>query len=155
MRYLHTMVRVHDLEAALRFFVDGLGLKEMRRFDNEKGRFTLVFLNAIEDVELGQATEHRRGSAQVELTYNWPEDGTEAEIYTGGRNFGHLAYEVDDIYALCAHLQAMGVVINRPPRDGHMAFVRSPDGISVELIQKGAALPLTEPWVSMPNTGSW
>ena len=143
MRYLHTMVRVADLEASLNFYCNLLGLKEARRVENEKGRFTLVFLAAPEDEALGEA------APLVELTYNWdPED------YQGGRNFGHLAYRVDDIYAVCAKLQAGGVVINRPPRDGHMAFVRSPDGISIELLQKGV-LPPAEPWVSMPNTGSW
>ncbi|MCB9736542.1 MAG: VOC family protein [Deltaproteobacteria bacterium] len=139
MRYLHTMVRVTDIDASLRFYCDGLGLREIRRRESERGRFTLVFLAAPGDER-----------AQVELTYNWdPED------YTGGRNFGHLAYEVDDVYALCAHLQAQGVTINRPPRDGHMAFVRSPDGISVELLQRGDALAPAEPWASMPNTGAW
>ncbi len=139
MKYLHTMVRVRDIEASKRFYCDLLGLKEVRRIENEKGRFTLVFL-APEGQE----------EAQVELTWNWdPED------YGGGRNFGHLAYAVEDIYALCERLQAGGVTINRPPRDGHMAFVRSPDGISIELLQMGAALPPKEPWASMPNTGSW
>jgi len=139
MKYLHTMVRVSDLDASLRFYSEGLGLRELRRRDSEKGRFTLVFLAAPRDED-----------AQVELTYNWdPED------YGGGRNFGHLAYAVDDVYALCAHLQSLGVTINRPPRDGRMAFVRSPDGISIELLQKGDPLPATEPWASMPNTGSW
>jgi lactoylglutathione lyase len=138
-KYLHTMVRVRDIEASKRFYCDLLGLKEVRRIENEKGRFTLVFL-APEGQE----------EAQVELTWNWdPED------YGGGRNFGHLAYAVEDIYAICARLQAGGVTINRPPRDGHMAFVRSPDGISVELLQMGAARPPQEPWASMPNTGSW
>jgi lactoylglutathione lyase len=139
MKYLHTMVRVTDIEASKRFYCDLLGLKEVRRIENEKGRFTLVFL-APEGQE----------EAQVELTYNW-----DPEEYGGGRNFGHLAYAVEDIYALCARLQAGGVTINRPPRDGHMAFVRSPDGISVELLQMGAAKPPQEPWASMPNTGSW
>ena len=138
MRYLHTMVRVTDLEASLDFYCK-LGLVELRRYDEPKGRFTNVFLAAPGDE-----------SAQVELTFNWdPED------YGGGRNFGHLAYEVEDIYDLCRHLMAEGVVINRPPRDGRMAFVRSPDGISVELLQKGEALPPAEPWLSMANTGSW
>jgi lactoylglutathione lyase len=146
MRYLHTMVRVADLEAALRFWRDGLGLQEVRRAENEKGRFTLVFLAAPEDVEAARATK----APMVELTWNW-----DPETYTGGRNFGHLAYVVDDIYGLCAHLQGMGVTINRPPRDGHMAFVRSPDGISIELLQKGESLPPAEPWASMPNTGEW
>jgi lactoylglutathione lyase len=139
MKYLHTMVRVTDIDASLRFYCDGLGLKELRRSDNDKGRYTLVFLSAP-----GQE------DAQVELTYNW-----DPEVYTGGRNFGHLAYAVDNIYDTCAHLQSMGVVINRPPRDGRMAFVRSPDNISIELLQDGAALPPAEPWASMPNTGSW
>lgn len=139
MRYLHTMVRVKDLDASLDFYCAKLGLVELRRYDEPKGRFTNVFLAAPGDE-----------SAQVELTFNWdPED------YGGGRNFGHLAYEVEDIYELCRHLMAEGVVINRPPRDGRMAFVRSPDGISVELLQKGEALPPAEPWLSMANTGSW
>lgn len=139
MKYLHTMVRVTDLEASLRFYRDGLGLEVVRQKEYPQGRFTLVYLAAPGDAD-----------AQVELTYNW-----DPEVYSGGRNFGHLAYEVDDIYALCRHLMAQGVVINRPPRDGHMAFVRSPDSISIELLQKGAALPPEEPWLSMPNTGSW
>ena len=146
MRYLHTMVRVSDLDASLRFWCDHLGLKEMRRMDNEKGRFTLVFLAAPKDAERSEAER----SPEVELTYNWdPED------YTGGRNFGHLAYKVDDIYAACQRLMDGGVTINRPPRDGYMAFVRSPDGMSVELLQEGAPLPPAEPWASMPNTGVW
>jgi lactoylglutathione lyase len=139
MKYLHTMVRVTDIDASCRFYCDGLGLREVRRINNEKGRFTLVFLAAPSDE-----------SAQVELTYNW-----DRQPYGGGRNFGHLAYAVEDIYALCAHLQQMGVTINRPPRDGRMAFVRSPDQISVELLQKGDALPPREPWTSMPNSGEW
>jgi lactoylglutathione lyase len=139
MKYLHTMVRVTDVEASLRFYRDGLGLEEVRRSDNQKGRYTLIFL-----APKGQP------EAQVELTYNW-----DPEIYTGGRNFGHLAYGVEDIYATCQHLMDMGVTINRPPRDGGMAFVRSPDNISVELIQLGGALPPREPWSSMPNTGVW
>lgn len=146
MQYLHTMVRVSDLEASLHFYCDLLGLKQISRKDVEKGRFTLVFLAAPEDEE--RAREDR--APMIELTWNW-----DPEEYTGGRNFGHLAYRVDDIYALCAHLQKNGVTINRPPRDGHMAFVRSPDGISVELLQKGDALPITEPWASMENAGSW
>lgn len=138
-RYLHTMVRVTDPDASLRFYCDLLGLREVRRSDSEQGRFTLIFL-----APPGQE------DAQVELTYNWdPED------YAGGRNFGHLAYEVEDIYAACARLRAGGVVINRPPRDGRMAFVRSPDGVSIELLQMGAALAPAEPWASMPNTGVW
>ena len=139
MKYLHTMVRVTDLDASLKFYRDLLGLNELRRRDSEQGRFTLVFLAAPGDE-----------SAQLELTYNWdPED------YTGGRNFGHLAYEVDDIYALCQKLQDAGVTINRPPRDGHMAFVRSPDNISLELLQKGESLAPKEPWASMESVGQW
>ncbi len=144
MRYLHTMVRVRDLDASLRFYCDGLGLREVRRMENERGRFTLVFLAADETPD-----------AEVELTYNWPATDGEQEDYGGGRNFGHLAFRVDDIYALCAHLQSMGVTINRPPRDGHMAFVRSPDAISIELLQKGEHLPPREPWTSLPNIGTW
>lgn len=139
MKYLHTMVRVRDLDASLDFYCSKLGLRELSRRDSEAGKFTLVFLAPPGDE-----------TSQVELTYNWaPED------YTGGRNFGHLAYEVDDIYALCQHLLENGVTINRPPRDGRMAFVRSPDGISIELLQKGNARPLEEPWISMPNVGTW
>ena len=140
MKYLHTMIRVRDLDASLAFFCTGLGLEEMRRIDNEAGRFTLVFLAAPGSPE-----------AEIELTHNWGSD----EDYGSARNFGHLAFRVDDIYARCAHLQAMGVTINRPPRDGYMAFVRSPDLISVELLQDGAPLPPAEPWASMPNTGVW
>ena len=146
MRYLHTMVRVKDLDASLDFYCDKLGLQEVRRLENDKGRFTLVFLAAPKDAEQAKETQ----APLVELTYNWdPED------YDGGRNFGHLAYRVDDIYATCQHLMDGGVTINRPPRDGRMAFVRSPDGISVELLQEGDALPSQEPWASMENTGSW
>lgn len=145
MRYLHTMVRVRDLDASLRFYCEGLGLTEMYRMENDKGRFTLVFLAAPEDVELAR----ERNAPLVELTYNW-----DPEAYDGGRNFGHLAYRVDDIYETCQRLMDMGVIINRPPRDGHMAFVRSPDNISVELLQDGS-LPAAEPWASMPNTGVW
>ena len=146
MRYLHTMVRVKDLEASLHFYCDLLGLQEVRRTENEAGRFTLMFLAAPKNLDQSQA-EH---APEVELTFNWdPED------YSGGRNFGHLAYEVDDIYAACRRLMDGGVTINRPPRDGYMAFVRSPDGVSVELLQKGHALAPAEPWASMPNTGSW
>jgi lactoylglutathione lyase len=145
LRYLHTMVRVSDLDASLRFYCQGLGLTETYRVENDKGRFTLVFLAAPDDVELAKT----RQAPLVELTYNWdPED------YQGGRNFGHLAYRVDDIYETCQRLMDMGVTINRPPRDGHMAFIRSPDGVSVELLQDGA-LPAAEPWVSMPNVGAW
>jgi lactoylglutathione lyase len=140
MRYLHSMLRVHDLDATLRFFCDGLGLRETRRRDSEQGRYTLVFLVAPESPE-----------AEIELTFNW---GSQ-EDYGSARNFGHLAFEVDDIYATCAHLQAMGISVLRPPRDGRMAFVRSPDQISVELLQKGEALAPAEPWASMANSGSW
>ena len=139
MKYLHTMVRISDIDASLRFYRDGLGLEEVRRSDNEKGRYTLIFL-----APPGQP------DAQIELTFNW-----DPESYGGGRNFGHLAYAVNDIYETCAHLQGMGVDINRPPRDGHMAFVRSPDGISIEILQDGPALPQQEPWASMPNSGTW
>ena len=145
MEYLHTMIRVTDLKATIAFF-DLMGFVETRRIENEKGRYTLVFLAAAADVE--QAKKNQ--APLVELTYNWdPED------YKGGRNFGHLAYRVDDIYATCAKLKAAGVTINRPPRDGHMAFIRTPDAISIELIQKGESLPAAEPWSSMPNTGVW
>jgi lactoylglutathione lyase len=146
MQYLHTMVRVTDLDAALDFYCAKLGLKEVRRVDNERGRFTLVFLAASDDEDSSAA----KRAPEVELTYNW-----DPEPYTGGRNFGHLAYAVDDIYAACRRLADGGVVINRPPRDGHMAFVRSPDGISIELLQKGRPLEPAEPWASMPNTGVW
>ena len=143
-QYLHTMIRVSDPDATVAFF-KLIGLEEVRRFDSEAGRFTLIFL----------ATPGLAGVAEVELTYNWPPvDGSAAESYNGGRNFGHLAYRVDDIYATCSALMEAGVTINRPPRDGHMAFVRSPDGISVELLQDGN-LPPAEPWVSMPNVGEW
>jgi lactoylglutathione lyase len=149
MKYLHTMIRVSDPEATVRFF-GLLGLKEVRRFDNEKGRFTLIFLAASEDMnEPGQ-----RAEAEVELTYNWPPENGEAEHYSGGRNFGHLAYRVDNIYETCQRLMDGGVTINRPPRDGHMAFVRTPDKISIELLQNGVLEP-AEPWASMPNTGEW
>lgn len=139
MKYLHTMIRVRDLDATLKFFCEGLGLKENHRMENEQGKYTLVFLSAPETPQ-----------AEIELTYNWGSD----EDYGSARNFGHLAFRVDDIYATCERLQSMGYTINRPPRDGHMAFVRSPDLISVELLQEGH-LPPKEPWVSMPNTGSW
>jgi lactoylglutathione lyase len=139
MKYLHAMVRVRDLDASLRFFRDGLGLHETRRHDNPGGRYTLVYLAAPENPE-----------AEIELTFNYDD-----EDYGGARNFGHLAFGVDDIYATCAHLASLGVTINRPPRDGRMAFVRSPDAISIELLQKGAALPPAEPWASMPNIGDW
>ena len=142
MRYLHTMIRVRDLEAALDFFVDKLGMVEIRRRDSESGRFTLVFLATDPEI---------KDSPQIELTFNWDQE----EPYTSGRNFGHLAYEVDDIYAVCQRLIDAGVTINRPPRDGRMAFVRSPDEISIELLQRGEARAPAEPWASMPNTGSW
>jgi len=146
MRYLHTMIRVSDLDATLDFFVNKLGMKEINRFEVEAGRFTLVFLAAPED----EAAARENNAPMVELTYNWdPED------LGGGRNFGHLAYVVDDIYATCQRLMDGGVTINRPPRDGRMAFVRSPDNISIELLQKGAALPAQEPWASMENIGEW
>jgi len=139
MKYLHTMVRITDIDESIDFYCNKLGLKEIRRTDSEKGRFTLIFLAAPGDE-----------SAQIELTYNW-----DPEVYTGGRNFGHLAYAVDDIYETCDRLMKAGVTINRPPRDGRMAFVRSPDNISIELLQKDGAQEPKEPWVSMPNTGEW
>ena len=147
MRYLHTMIRVKDLEASLAFWCDQLGLVETKRSDNEGGKFTLVFLAAPLDEDVAQESK----APLLELTYNW---GSDEELGVG-RSWGHLAYEVDDIYALCESLQNAGVVINRPPRDGHMAFVKSPDGVSIELIQKNGSLELMEPWLSMPNTGSW
>jgi len=140
MKYLHSMVRVRDLDASLRFYCEGLGLREVRRREVPQGKFTLVFLSAPNSPD-----------AEIELTWNWDSE----EDYGSARNFGHLAFRVEDIYATCAHLQSMGVAINRPPRDGHMAFVRSPDLISIELLQEGDALPPAEPWVSMPNTGEW
>ncbi|WP_425992178.1 VOC family protein [Brevundimonas sp. TWP2-3-2] len=146
MRYLHTMVRVADLDASLHFWTTQLGLEEVRRIENEQGRFTLVFLAAPKDKDRSAAER----APEVELTYNW-----DPETYTGGRNFGHLAYKVDDIHATCRRLMDSGVVINRPPRDGRMAFVRSPDGISIELLQEGEALAPAEPWTSMPNVGTW
>jgi lactoylglutathione lyase len=146
MNYLHTMVRARDLDESLDFYCNKLGLVEIRRHASEAGRFTLVFLAAPGDVERAE----RGHSPLVEITWNW-----DTENYTGGRNFGHLAYSVDDIYELCQRLLNKGVVINRPPRDGHMAFIRSPDGISIELLQAGESLPPQEPWASMPNTGSW
>ena len=139
MRYLHTMVRVSDVEKSLAFYRDALGLQVLREYSSEQGRFTLIYLAAPGDEQ-----------AQIELTHNW-----DPEVYTGGRNFGHVAYAVDDIYATCQRLQQHGVTIARPPRDGRMAFVRSPDQISIELLQKGTPLPRAEPWVSMPNVGSW
>lgn len=146
MRYLHTMIRASDLDKTLQFFVAQLGLIEVRRYDSEQGRFTLVFLAAPGDAEDAEIKQ----SPLVEITYNW-----DAEDYDGGRNFGHLAYRVDNIYETCQKLSDAGVVINRPPRDGRMAFVKSPDGISIELLQEGEALPIQEPWASMENSGSW
>ena len=146
MRYLHTMVRVTDIESSLDFYCNKLGMQEVRRIENEQGRFTLIFLAASEDVESGKNNK----APLLELTYNW-----DPESYSGGRNFGHLAFEVDDIYETCQKLMDNGVVINRPPRDGHMAFIKSPDGISFELLQKDGSKPPQEPWQSMENTGSW
>lgn len=146
MKYLHTMVRVADLDRALDFYCGKFGLVEVRRVDNDKGRFTLVFLSAADDVEMAKASR----APLIELTYNW-----DPEQYQGGRNFGHLAYEVEDIYATCDKLMKAGVTINRPPRDGNMAFIRSPDDISIELLQKGPAKPAQEPWKSMENIGVW
>ncbi len=146
MQYLHTMIRISDVEQSLDFFCNKLGLREVRRHESEKGRYTLIFLAAPEDVE--RAKEDK--APLVELTYNW-----DPEEYQGGRNFGHLAYRVDNIYETCQRLMDGGVTINRPPRDGHMAFVRSPDNISIELLQRGESLPAQEPWASMPNTGEW
>ncbi|RZA18529.1 MAG: lactoylglutathione lyase [Lysobacteraceae bacterium] len=144
MKYLHSMIRVRDLDANLRFFRDGLGLRETRRMENEQGRFTLVYLAAADTPD-----------AEVELTYNWPDADGQVEDYGSARNFGHLAFGVQDVYAACEQLQSLGYTISRPPRDGWMAFVRSPDLISVELLQEGARLPPQEPWASMPNTGAW
>ncbi|AAV82274.1 VOC family protein [Idiomarina loihiensis] len=146
MQYLHTMVRVHDLEQSLNFYCDLLGLKEVSRKDVEKGRFTLVFLAAPDDIERAKKDQ----APMLELTYNW-----DPQTYRGGRNFGHLAFRVENIYELCQKLMDNGVIINRPPRDGHMAFVRSPDNISIELLQKGDSLPPEEPWTSMENIGEW
>ncbi|MFM9816851.1 UNVERIFIED_CONTAM: VOC family protein [Spiribacter pallidus] len=147
MQYLHTMVRISDIEASLHFYCGLLGMEEISRRDSEQGRFTLIFLAAPDDVDRARSDDR---APMLELTYNW-----DPEVYDGGRNFGHLAYRVTDIYGLCQRLMDNGVTINRPPRDGHMAFVKSPDGISIELLQKGDALPALEPWQSMPNTGSW
>jgi lactoylglutathione lyase len=146
MRYLHTMVRVTDIDRSLDFYCGKLGMKEVRRSESEKGRFTLIFLTADQDEGSGREAK----APLLELTYNW-----DSEAYQGGRNFGHLAYEIDDIYATCQSLMDGGITINRPPRDGRMAFVRSPDGISIELLQKGEALPEAEPWASMSNSGTW
>ena len=146
MRYLHTMVRVSNIEESLDFYCEKMGMVELRRFESEQGRFTLIFLAAPQD----EAAAKEARAPLLELTYNW-----DPEEYGGGRNFGHLAFEVDDIYATCQRLQEVGVTLNRPPRDGRMAFVRSPDGISIELLQKGEALEPKEPWASMTNTGTW
>ena len=146
MQYLHTMIRITDIDTSLRFYCDGLGFQEVRRYESEAGRFTLLFLAAPGDVEAAKTNK----APLVELTYNW-----DSEEYAGGRNFGHLAYRVDDIYACCDHLVSQGVTINRPPRDGYMAFVKSPDGISVELLQSGDPLPPADPWAKMSNTGTW
>ncbi len=151
MRFLHSMVRVTDLEKSLDFYCTALGLAELYRYEVPKGRFTLVFLVAPSDAENAQETK----APLIELTYNWPPEQGESEHYEAGRNFGHLAYKVDNIYATCQQLMDAGVVINRPPRDGHMAFVRSPDNISIELLQEGESLPAQEPWASMENIGSW
>lgn len=154
MEYLHTMIRISDVDASLKFFCDGLGLKEMRRVDNDEGRFTLIFLASDEDLSrsglTGQEYPLPSGLPMIELTHNWDESG-----YDGGRNFGHMAFRVDNVYDVCQRLSDMGYTINRPPRDGHMAFVRSPDNISIELLQRGDHLPTQEPWASMDNTGNW
>lgn len=149
MRYLHTMIRVADPDKTIAFF-ELLGLKEVRRLENEQGRFTLIFLATPDDMN----GPGERANAEVELTYNWPKDGEPPENYTGGRNFGHLAYRVENIYETCQRILDAGHIVHRPPRDGHMAFVKTPDGISIELLQDGT-LPPQEPWASMPNTGSW
>ena len=151
MQYLHTMVRIQDIDESLNFYCTGLGLVETSRIENEKGRFTLIFLAAPHEIERSKAEK----SPLIELTYNWPDEDGNVESYEGGRNFGHLAFRVDNIYKTCKHLQDLGVTINRPPHDGHMAFVKSPDGISVELLQAGDALPKQEPWASMKNEGAW
>ena len=155
MEFLHTMVRISDIDASLQFYCEGLGLREVRRVDNEKGRFTLIFLASMDDLARADLTVDFEGPLptglpMIELTYNW-----DPEEYSGGRNFGHMAYRVQDVYALCARLQGMGYTIHRPPRDGRMAFVKSPDGISIELLQDGEPLDAAEPWASMENEGSW
>lgn len=158
MEFLHTMVRVTDIEASLRFYCEGLGLREVRRYDNEGGKFTLVFLASEKDMKrMGYTPEDGvfpTGLPMIELTYNWPPHNEE-NGYSEGRNFGHMAFRVDDIYATCQHLMDMGITISRPPRDGRMAFVRSPDNISIELLQNGDSLPVQEPWASMENIGAW
>jgi len=151
MQYLHTMVRIKDIDESLDFYCNKFGLVEFNRIENEKGKFTLIFLCAPED----EASAKENKAPLLELTYNWPSDANEAETYSGGRNFGHLAYRVENIYEICQRLMDAGVVINRPPRDGHMAFVKSPDGISIEILQDGDSLDPMEPWVSMDNTGTW
>ena len=151
MRYIHTMVRIRDIAESLDFYCSKLGLEEVRRHESEAGRFTLIFLAAPKN----RAQSAAERAPELELTYNWPDADGNSETYTGGRNFGHLAYKVDNIYETCQRLMDGGVTINRPPRDGHMAFVRSPDGISIEILQEGDALPAAEPWKSMPNTGQW
>ncbi|MEE1672594.1 lactoylglutathione lyase [Agarivorans aestuarii] len=151
MKFLHTMVRVKDLDESMRFYCDLLGMSEVRRYESEQGRFSLIYLAADEDIERVKA----ENAPCLELTYNWPDEDGQQESYSGGRNFGHIAVSVEDIYGLCQKLQDAGVTINRPPRDGHMAFVVSPDGISVELLQQGESLAPQEPWASMPSTGSW
>ena len=151
MEYLHTMVRIRDIDESLAFYVGKMGMREVRRVDHEKGRFTLIFLAAHGDEPRAKETK----TPLLELTYNWPDENGEIEDYTGGRNFGHLAYRVDNIYETCRKLMEGGVTINRPPRDGYMAFIKSPDGISIELLQKGEPLPPEEPWHSMENTGTW
>ena len=151
MEYLHTMVRIQDIDESLDFYCNKLGMREINRMEVEKGRFTLIFLAANDDVEKAKANK----APMLELTYNWPDENGNVEEYDGGRNFGHLAFRVDNIYDTCQKLMDQGVTINRPPRDGRMAFIKSPDGISIELLQKGDSLPEQEPWVSMENTGSW
>lgn len=158
MEFLHTMVRVTDVDASLKFYCDGLGLKNVRRYDSEKGKFSLIFLASQKDMDRfnykGEPGPFPAGMPMIELTYNWPPH-KEEDGYSEGRNFGHMAFRVENIYETCQHLQDMGVTINRPPRDGHMAFVRSPDNISIELLQAGDDLPIQEPWASMENTGIW
>lgn len=151
MQYLHTMLRIKDIDESLEFFCNKLGLVETRRYESEKGRFTLIFLAAPYDLEQAKLNK----APLIELTYNWPAEDGKVEEYQGGRNFGHLAYRVDNIYEFCQKLLDCGIVLNRPPRDGHMAFIKSPDGISIELLQKGEALEAKEPWLSMENIGSW
>ena len=151
MQYLHTMLRIRDIDASLRFYCDILGMQEVKRYDNEAGRFTLLFLAAPQDI----ARALDDSAPLLELTYNWPDENGEVEAYGQGRNFGHVAFRVEDIYEVCERLQKAGVTINRPPKDGRMAFVKSPDGISVELLQKGDPLVPQQPWVSMKNVGSW